>query len=408
MTRPDHPDMTSAPPLGYISHADGEHIRGHGGTFVSTTMNPLLLFVQVTLWTASIPVRNSSDNTTTIADAQDHVLTYGRRAFMTRPDHPDMTSAPPLGYISHADGEHIRGHGGTFVSTTMNPLLLFVQVGVQRSSICLRSDNRFIIVLPCPAVCLSLIDEAWNVLLLLLAGDVEVNPGPSGIELMLKNMQETLQASITSVSVSQTSLEKTMNDRFDKLNDVLTVIAKHTEQLDQLRSEVNSLKETIHNQQKKLNDLEDRSRRRNLIIFGLEEPTNESAGDLRKRVLDDIFCAKLGVTTNTVERIHRIGRISDKPRPVLLNFFDYNEKVSVLKNCFKLKKTGISICHDYCKATLTKRSHLWRYGKQFKDEARKISLDYDRLRVDDNIYEWDEVSWQVVALHKSRSTRTSN
>ncbi|XP_070389123.1 uncharacterized protein [Dermacentor albipictus] len=64
---------------------------------------------QDTLWTASIPERDASDITTTIADAQDHMFASKRRAFMTRPEQTDVTSAPPPGYISHADGDHIRG-----------------------------------------------------------------------------------------------------------------------------------------------------------------------------------------------------------------------------------------------------------------------------------------------------------
>ncbi|KAH7980927.1 hypothetical protein HPB49_020317 [Dermacentor silvarum] len=44
---------------------------------------------EVTLWTASIPVHDASDITTTVGDAQDHVFIYGRRALITRPDQPD-------------------------------------------------------------------------------------------------------------------------------------------------------------------------------------------------------------------------------------------------------------------------------------------------------------------------------
>lgn len=74
----------------------------------------------------------------------------------------------------------------------------------------------------------------------------------------------------------------------------------------------------------------------------------------------------------------------------MLNFFDYNEKMLVMQNCKKLKGSSISISHDFCKATIVKRSKLWLHAKQFKEEGRKVSLDYDRLRVDNDVYTWDE------------------
>ncbi|XP_077496434.1 uncharacterized protein LOC144107314 [Amblyomma americanum] len=182
-----------------------------------------------------------------------------------------------------------------------------------------------------------------------------------------------------------------MNEKFTELNDTLKVLAQHTEELNLLRSEVSSLKKVVSVQQKKLHDFEDRSRRRNLIIFGQPEEVDENPTILKENILDVIFSRKLGVTVTSVERVNRLGKKKgDKPRPVIINFFDYNKKMRVLQICSKLKDSNISICHDFCKATLDKRANLWKYGKQFKSLASKISLDYDRLRVDNDVYIWDE------------------
>lgn len=121
----------------------------------------------------------------------------------------------------------------------------------------------------------------------------------------------------------------------------------------------------------------------------------------------------MGVTVQSVERVHRIGvKRADKTRPVMLNFFDYNEKMHVLQSCPKLKGSNISISHDYCRATLNKRSKLWQHGKEFKAQGRKVTLDYDRLRVDDTVYIWDDVNSCPKQVHSTnfrpKQVRQSN
>ncbi|XP_077559353.1 uncharacterized protein LOC144174497 [Haemaphysalis longicornis] len=176
-----------------------------------------------------------------------------------------------------------------------------------------------------------------------------------------------------------------------------------------VQTEIASLKKVVAEQQTKLIELEDRSRRRNLIIFGISERDDENTGSLKQRILHEVFQQKLNVTATTVERIHWIGKKSaSKPRPVILNFFDYNEKMEVLKNCSKLKGTNISVNHDFSKATITKRSKLWQYGKQFKEQGHKVALDYDRLRVDDNVYVWDETLCQPRCVYEKNREITSS
>ncbi|XP_077539809.1 uncharacterized protein LOC144152415 [Haemaphysalis longicornis] len=194
-----------------------------------------------------------------------------------------------------------------------------------------------------------------------------------------------------------------MNTRFVELNNTFKVLAQHTEEISHLKTEVCSLQKVVQEQQIKLDDFEDRSRRRNLIIFGIPEIPDENHSALKEHVVDKIFREKLEVVAKTVERVHRVGKKkTDNRRPVILNFFDYNEKMAVLRNCSKLKGSKFSINHDFCKNTLAKRSNLWKYGKQFKDQGRKVTLDYDRLHVDNTTYVWDEAKSCAIPSRQSK------
>lgn len=117
----------------------------------------------------------------------------------------------------------------------------------------------------------------------------------------------------------------------------MVAIKEQKVEIKALQTEVTALKGNLQLHQRRLDDLEDRSRRRNLAIFGFLEPDRENATELRKKIIEELIGDKLGVVVNSVERVHRVGKkCHDKVRPVIMNFFYYNEKLKVLK---KLSQT---------------------------------------------------------------------
>lgn len=84
----------------------------------------------------------------------------------------------------------------------------------------------------------------------------------------------------------------------------------------------------------KIDDLENRSRRNNLVIYGLKETDEETPASLRKQVIDDVFSSKMGVKVACVERIHRVGTKKQiAKRPVILRLYDYNVKNKTFQTC---------------------------------------------------------------------------
>ncbi|XP_040071679.1 uncharacterized protein LOC115314240 [Ixodes scapularis] len=396
-TSPTHHGLKTAPPVeAYKEDRAMEFLRGHGGTAMATTLSPSIFFVQVTLCVLTHHVPTPPKNEVSILNppAVSINCAHPGAHHETSPTHQGLKTAPPVeAYKEDRAMEFLRGHGGTAMATTLSPSIFFVQVCDKHAS-CFRSNYRCIVVLPCPATIECLIVDAWSVILIFLSGDVEQNPGPQGIEelkVMMNAMltsQNDLKTRIVNLAASQEKLESTVNAR---MNEVMTALQEHKGEIRVLQGEVTSFRNDLQLQQKRLDDLENRSRRRNLVIFGFPEPDRENTEALRSQIIQDLIGQKLGVTVSSVERVHRIGKKqTDKPRPVIINFFDYNEKLKVLKNCNKLKGTTISINHDFCKGTLAKRSKLWSKSGDFKARGRKVVLDYDKLRVDDDLYEWDE------------------
>lgn len=86
-------------------------------------------------------------------------------------------------------------------------------------------------------------------------------------------------------------------------------------------------------------DAESRSRRSNLLFFGLEDAARKTWAEAEKLVLD--ACNdKLGIQINpdTIDRTHRIGRFNpDKKRPIVVKFAFFKPKEAVLRSSYKLK-----------------------------------------------------------------------
>lgn len=123
---------------------------------------------------------------------------------------------------------------------------------------------------------------------------------------------------------------------------------------------------------KKVDDLENRSPRKNNIVYGIGEETGETADSLRNKVRDSIFCDILGVQTDSVERIHRLCRnLGAKPSPVTLNLRDYNQKSSGLKNAY-------NICLF--------RRNLWESARSNREQCDKGVLVCKKRKINDITY----------------------
>lgn len=97
--------------------------------------------------------------------------------------------------------------------------------------------------------------------------------------------------------------------------------------------------------------------------------------------------------------MHRLGRKEGlKIRPVILHFGDYEEKMTVLKNCNRLKGSKISVQQDFSKETLRTRKLLWESAMPNKRNGDKVFLVRDRLHINGDIYSWDDIKQTRVLL----------
>lgn len=156
-----------------------------------------------------------------------------------------------------------------------------------------------------------------------------------------------------------------------------------TIQLEEIMSEVKKLKEEKLEMMSKLDDLENRSRRNNLVLHGVPEP--EKGKEVCQEVVHSLFRDFVGLSANdySIERCHRTPskpagvQQSQKPRIIHVAFSSYLGKERVRKACISKFKENvykgqkIFVSEDFSKRVLQQRKEKLDELKRLRGEGKK-------------------------------------
>ena len=133
--------------------------------------------------------------------------------------------------------------------------------------------------------------------------------------------------------------------------------------------------------ERKIVDLEDRSRRNNLRINWISEKENETWYECEQEV-QSLIKDKLGIAENIViERAHRVKKKGNsdnpgKPRTIVCRSLNYKDKTNILKNAKNLKGKNIFINKDFSRETMELSKELWENVKKNRNEGKITYLHY--------------------------------
>ena len=136
----------------------------------------------------------------------------------------------------------------------------------------------------------------------------------------------------------------TMNSQFDSLNDSVAGLRQEVNQLEeeieavkndneQLRLENRDLTHRLEQAENKLDDLEGRSKRNNLIFSGLKKragAADHESWDDCENLVKDLIRDQLKIRDDIqFDRVHRLGK--DPNSPIVARFTNFKDKERVLK-----------------------------------------------------------------------------
>ncbi|XP_052746787.1 uncharacterized protein LOC128199747 [Bicyclus anynana] len=179
---------------------------------------------------------------------------------------------------------------------------------------------------------------------------------------LLKKIQEDLNETKESVRNSEINLLNKINETFDHV-----------------QSKLQSLEDTVSSQEQRLDLLEKRVRERNIVIFGVQE--KERNYDELNKIILDLFndVMKISCTDLDIQSLRRIGKKSEKIRPVIVTFSTLKRKIEILRNKKSLETQNCYIKEDFPPNILAKRRELQNKAKEEREKGKKVFIKYDKL-----------------------------
>lgn len=177
-------------------------------------------------------------------------------------------------------------------------------------------------------------------------------------------------------------------------NLLITANKKQTEDIkEEIRNNVKEITDKIKRTDEELVNLKDKcrtldrkSRRNNLVVFGLKV-NRDSLMKETLRVLNNHM--QLSLCDSDIDNIYTIGK-STTP-PVIIEFVSYLKKISLFKNVNTLKGTGIAIDHDLSKEDREKQKVLKKHQKNAKEQKLEAKIRGNKLIVGDIAYTAEEL-----------------
>lgn len=190
-------------------------------------------------------------------------------------------------------------------------------------------------------------------------------------------MMEDIMRALQNIQCELTQQKQDMKDMVENLKQSIN------ENIDQkftlIETKSKQLEQKIETQQKTIDFLDMKLRKRNVIFFGV--PDNEkNYEDLLQSILE-IINSKMEIACPKweIESVARLGKNKGRVRPVIVTTTTFSRKLQLLKNKKSLVNTGIYIKEDFTPAILQKRKELQEEFNQRRLSGEKVILRFDKI-----------------------------
>ena len=122
-------------------------------------------------------------------------------------------------------------------------------------------------------------------------------------------------------------------------------------------------------------------RKRNIIVFGLEEFANETKWKTGERVMS-LLAAKpqINIGMHYIDNLFWVG-IKKQNRPILIKFTTCMAKSEIMCNKHRLKGTKLRIENDYHYSVRIKRKALLKHMWEARKVGKSAFLVHDKIKI---------------------------
>lgn len=200
----------------------------------------------------------------------------------------------------------------------------------------------------------------------------------------ISSLQQELSSKLDKMAGDMRGLTGRMDEVEDRVGHVEDVTLELTQALTDCLKRQRGI-------QNKLTNLESRSRRNNIRIFGMDERENPKS---MVQYIADFLRRELNLPADLdlqVQSAHRIpsAKQSDTgkpPRPIIVSFQEYTTKEMILKEAWKkgpiqLSGKTIYFDHDYATEVIQKRKQYQIIKKALKERSIRFQTPYTSIRI---------------------------
>lgn len=225
----------------------------------------------------------------------------------------------------------------------------------------------------------------------------------------LKGDNDQLRKSIDSVRREMSSKLDSLTEEVQGLKEQLGEMEHRIAQVEDWAAEVSRVltaaTQREEKMQRKLTDLESRSRRNNIRIFGVPEGEE---GSLVTHFVSELIKREFPATAELelkIQRAHRSlapkPRSEAPPRPLILNFQEFTTKEIVLREAWKKGKVQLGnrtlfFDHDYAAEIVQKRREYNGLKKALKEKNIRFQTPYTNMRI-----HWDDGTQTYNSAHEA-------
>ena len=184
---------------------------------------------------------------------------------------------------------------------------------------------------------------------------------------------------------------------------------KITQSVEMLSRKCEELSTTVEQLSVKVDQLENQNRRNNVVIHGIAEEEGETWLNTEALVKENLQrLIGVSLVEGEIERAHRIGRVGNGRRPIIVKFLSFKTKSLVLERGRLLRGTGVGMSEDFSARVRGIRRRLLPVLKDAKERGHRATIRYDKLFIDGRLYQGPLIGREEMdAEDQSRKRRQS-
>lgn len=184
--------------------------------------------------------------------------------------------------------------------------------------------------------------------------------------------------------------------------------------------EKGKIKEKIEKQDNRINKLESGTRKKNVIVYGMQEENNEHINDLKEKInwlLNNKM--ELDIKREEIDDFFRLGKKTEekKNRPIIIKMISNWRKTEIMMNKKKLRGTRIFIENDMSEEEMTEKKNMIAEMRELKSKGHEayikgksliVNMDKDKKNEDVIIHSGNNENEGLEIMEEQASSSQAN